>query len=88
MRRAGDVCEGICNRMINLLHFLYYCIYGVLFFVDDGTGPADKSKRTKRVQRWSLPILPDSQTHFFGQSYERAFVFQLSFLFLFCPDMN
>ena len=45
---ARDVCEGICNRMI--LHFPYYCKYGVLDFGDDGTGPADESKRTKHVQ--------------------------------------
>ena len=42
------MCEGICNRMI---HFLYYCKYGVLVF-DDGTGPADEFKKTKRVQGW------------------------------------
>ena len=42
MRRARDVCEGICDRMI---HFLYYCKYEILFFGDDGTGPADESKK-------------------------------------------
>ena len=47
MRRARDVCEGICNRMIQ--HISYYCKYGVLVFGDDGTGPADESKRTKHV---------------------------------------
>ena len=30
MRRARDVCEGICGRMI---HFSYYCKYGVLVLV-------------------------------------------------------
>ena len=50
MRRAGDVCEGICYRKI--LHFSYYCIYGGLVF-DEGTGSADESKRTKRVRGWS-----------------------------------
>ena len=54
MRHARDVCEGICNGMI--LHFSYYCKYGVLVFGDDGTGPADESKRTKRVQGWSRQI--------------------------------
>ena len=48
MRRARDVCRGICNRMI--LHFSYYCKYGVLFFGDDKTGPADESKRTKQFR--------------------------------------
>ena len=55
MRHARDVCEGICNRMI--LHFSYYCKYGVLVFGDDGTGPADESKWTKRVQGWSRQIM-------------------------------
>ena len=41
MRRARDVCEGICNRKIP---FSYYCKHGVLFFGTDGTGPADVSK--------------------------------------------
>ena len=49
-RRERDVCEGICDGMIR---FSYYCKYGVLVFGDDGTGPADESKRTKRVQGWS-----------------------------------
>ena len=52
---ARDVCEGICNRMI--VHFSYYCKYGVMIFGDDGTGPADESKRTKRVQGWSRQIM-------------------------------
>ena len=52
---ARDVCEGICHGMI--LHFLYYYKYGVLVFGDDGTGPADESKRTKRVQGWSRQIM-------------------------------
>ena len=55
MRRARDVCEGICNRKI--LHFSCYCKYRVLFFGDDGTGPADESIRTKRVQEWSRQIM-------------------------------
>ena len=42
MRRMRNVCEGICNRMI---HFSYYCKYGVLVFGDDGTGPADESQK-------------------------------------------
>ena len=54
MRRARDVCEEICNRKI---HLLCYCKYGVLVFVGDGTGPADESKRTKRVQRRSCQIM-------------------------------
>ena len=33
MHHARDVCEGICNRMI---HFLYYCKYGVLVLVMTG----------------------------------------------------
>ena len=55
MHHTRDVCEGICNKMI--LHFSYYCKYGVLAFGDDGTGPADESKRTKRVQGWSRQIM-------------------------------
>ena len=54
MRHARDVCEGICNRTI---HFSYNCKYGVFVFGDDGTGPADESKRTKRVQGWSRQIM-------------------------------
>ena len=34
-----------------------YCKYGVLVFDDEGTGPADESKRTKRVQGWSRQIM-------------------------------
>ena len=55
MRHAHDVCEEICNRMI--LHFSYYCKYGVLVFSEEGTGPADDSKKTKRVQGWSRQIM-------------------------------
>ena len=55
MRHARDVCEGICNRMIP--HFSYYCKYGILVFGDDGTGPADASKMTKRVEGWSRQIM-------------------------------
>ena len=55
MRCACDVCEGICNRLI--LNFSYYCKYGILVFDHDGTGPADESKRTKRVQGWSRQIV-------------------------------
>ena len=40
-----------------LLHFSYYCKYGVLVFDDDGTGPADESKRTKCAQGWSRKIM-------------------------------
>ena len=54
MRCARDVCEGICNRLI--LHFSYYCKYGILVFGDDGTDPADEFKKTKRVQGWSRQI--------------------------------
>ena len=57
MRDARDVCEGICNRMV--LHFSYYCKYGVLVFGDDGTGPADEFKRTKCVQRWPHQIMAE-----------------------------
>ena len=55
MHHARDVCKGICNRM--MLHFSYYSKYGVLAFGDDETGPADKSKRTKRIQGWSCQIM-------------------------------
>ena len=55
MRRAHDVCEGICNRMI--LNFSCYCKYEVLVFGDDLTSPDEESKRTKRVQKWSRQIM-------------------------------
>ena len=55
MHHARDVCKGICNRM--MLHFSYYCKYEVLAFGDGGTGPADESKKTKRVQGWSRQIM-------------------------------
>ena len=42
---GDDVCKRISNRM--MLHFLYYWKYGVLTFGDDGTGPADESKKDK-----------------------------------------
>ena len=54
-RRARDVCEGICNEKILL--FSYYCKYGVLFFGDDRTGPADESKTAKCVQGWFRQIM-------------------------------
>ena len=38
-------------------HFSYHYKYGVLVFDDDGTGPADEPKRTKRVQGWSRQIV-------------------------------
>ena len=55
VHRTRDVCEEICDRKV--LHFSYYCKYGVLVYGDDGTGPADESKRTKRIQEWSLQIM-------------------------------
>ena len=55
MRRARDVCEGICNGIIP--QFSYYFKNGVLAVGDDGAGPADESKRTKRVQGWSRQIM-------------------------------
>ena len=57
MRRARDVCKGICNRMI--LNFSYYCKCGALVFGDDERGFADESKRTKLVQGWSRQIMGD-----------------------------
>ena len=41
-----------CNKKERI-----YCKYGVLTFGDDGTGLADESKRTKRVQGWSRQII-------------------------------
>ena len=55
MRRARDGCEGICNRMIP--QFSYYFKNGVLAVGDDGAGPADESKRTKRLQGWSRQFM-------------------------------
>ena len=55
MHHERDVCEGICNRM--MLHFSYYCTYGVLAFGDDGTGPAVESKRTKCIQGCTRQIM-------------------------------
>ena len=55
LHHARYVCEGICNRM--MLHFSYFCKYGVLAFGDDATGPADEFKKTKRVQGWSRQIM-------------------------------
>ena len=55
MHHARDVCEEIFDWII--LHFSYYCKYGVLVFGDDGTGRADESKRTKRMQGWSRQIM-------------------------------
>ena len=40
MLRARDVCKGIYNGKI--LHFSCYYKYGVLFFGDDRTGPANE----------------------------------------------
>ena len=51
MHCAHDVGKGIGTRMI--LHFSYYCKYGILVFGDDRTGPADEYKRTKHIQGWS-----------------------------------
>ena len=50
-----DVCKGSCNRKI--LNFSYNCKNGALVFGDDGTGPANESKRTKRAQGWSRQIM-------------------------------
>ena len=55
MLHARDVCEGICNKKI--LHFSYCCKYGVLILGDDGTGPADETKRTKRILGWFRQIM-------------------------------
>ena len=54
MHHVCDVCKGICNRMI--LHFKLLRIWG-FGFGNDGTGPADESKRTKRVQGGSRQIM-------------------------------
>ena len=37
--------------------FSYHYKHGVLAFGNDGTGPVDESKRTKRVQGWSRQIM-------------------------------
>ena len=48
-----NVCTGAPNDEVTAL-----CRkYGVLAFGNDGTGPADKSKKTKRVQGWSPQIM-------------------------------
>ena len=52
------MCKEICNRKI--LHFSDDCKYGVLVFGDNWTGPADKSKRTKRVQGWYRQIMEEA----------------------------
>ena len=52
--------NAICRRLKS--QYLYMCLVGFFFkdnvnewvtFACDGTGPADESKRTKRVQGWS-----------------------------------
>ena len=53
-------CSGVSRSGVEyfeLILFSYYCKYGVLGFGDDRTGPADESKRTKRVQGWSRQIM-------------------------------
>ena len=62
-----DLCEGICNRLI--LNFSFYCKYGILVFDHDGTGPADESKRTKRVQGWSRQIVGGGDFHYLQYYY-------------------
>ena len=65
--RRRVMCEGICNRKI--IHFSYYCKYGILFFGDDGTAPADESKRTKRVQGWSRQIMGGGAFYYLQYNY-------------------
>ena len=50
-----QIIKASPKRMI--LHFSYYCKYAIFVFGDDETGPADESKRTKRVQGWSRQIM-------------------------------
>ena len=40
-----------------VLFMLVLCLYGILVFGNDGTGPADASKKMKRVQGWSCQIM-------------------------------
>ena len=46
-----------------------YCKYGILVFDHDGTGPADESKRTKRVQGWSRQIVWGGAFHYLQYYY-------------------
>ena len=50
-------------------YFSYYCKYGILVFDHDGTGPADESKRTKRVQGWSRQIVGGEAFHYLQYYY-------------------
>ena len=71
MRHARDVCEGICNT---ILHYIYYTFFILLQiwgfgFGDDEIGPADESKRTKRVQGWSRQIMGERFLFFYYLQY-------------------
>ena len=55
-----DLFETLTSMNIARDHhnrIIHYCKYGILVFDHDGTGPADESKRTKRVQGWSRQIV-------------------------------
>ena len=52
MRRERDVCEEICNRMI---HFSYYCKYGVLAMTGQALLMSPKRRNASRdglVKLW------------------------------------
>ena len=53
---TNDVVISQCSSIANNKIFILLQIWG-FGFGDDGTGPADESKRTKRVQGWSRQIM-------------------------------
>ena len=70
----------ICNNMKNLVSIYYKFLrthhtrsacyhFGTGIFDHDGTGPADESKRTKRVQGWSRQIVGGGAFHYLQYYY-------------------
>ena len=53
---TNDVIISQCNSIANNKNLLLLQIWG-FGFGDDGTGPVNESKRTKRVQGWSRQIM-------------------------------
>ena len=57
---ACATCMMCAKEFVIEWYYIFHIIaskYGALIFGNDGTGPADESKRTKRIQGWSCQIM-------------------------------
>ena len=54
---ASDARVMYAKQFVIEGYYIFHIMTNMFFFGNDGTGPADESKRTKRVQVWSHQIM-------------------------------